>query len=878
MKKKIAILLAAVMTATMVPVTAFAESSNNISQVVTVKDGDFNDEVVLRIQPSGEVKMDDTIILTLENGEFDEDDMKNASGASVGLSKYDYKALGSEETYDFLKAEFLEYEADMGFERAFAQVFQQRMQTARTVDLPYKLRRNTKKEMEVTLFAIPDVYAGEKFADVNKPLYKIPLPFTADGTGTVTVTIDSNGTSIRGGQTHPIANSAKSSGESVTTIDEIKVGSDDIKLGVISVRESVYGTFEPGKKVTMKLNSGFEFKDPTSKERPVTISAGINAEAAKDIKDASNVELDKNGGIVLTSVKGHATIDGQYFEYEFNENSFDFTIPKLSLTASDGKSSKPAALKFDGLWVTPEDDDNMGEIKLTISGTSAGITKETINVAERGDYGFVMKNVEDATTIYAGRKGNDTVDGSLTHNDLSGIEYTDRNHDKKSEDLDDYISADAFKEYDSDDYLSATVEFYEVTADSWNTNRKLKFTVPDEIKIYNFEIDEEEDCSHLQNYAKIKDDGHTLEIDLSGAENKEDIVDPNEASKFELQLTLSADANFEGDVPLSVTGGGVTDGEAEDVVIAKVVKPVSLETSTTKTNMGYQKIDAADIVLTEAEGGMLVKNGEVRIAIDSVYGDSELGFADEDIDYEIDGDLKITKFRVKDGYIRFEVDSASVDASKITIKNVKIGTTRSVPQGNYGLKVSGSAIINNYSEGMVDEGCESGEKGLGYFDDNDAIKFANYIDVVTETGTLDKVVKVTIDEKNVLVGEESYEMPVAPYIQPESNSTLVPLRFVAVALLGESPETADQSTNISFDAVNKVATITYAAGTNRTIIQFTAGSNLMKINGTDVAMDNGVKAEIKDGRMFVPFRAIGQAVGVNVGWDADTRTATYNAQ
>ena len=179
---------------------------------------------------------------------------------------------------------------------------------------------------------------------------------------------------------------------------------------------------------------------------------------------------------------------------------------------------------------------------------------------------------------------------------------------------------------------------------------------------------------------------------------------------------------------------------------------------------------------------------------------------------------------------------------------------------------------------MVDEGCESGEKGLGYFDDNDAIKFANYIDVVTETGTLDKVVKVTIDEKNVLVGEESYEMPVAPYIQPESNSTLVPLRFVAVALLGESPETADQSTNISFDAVNKVATITYAAGTNRTIIQFTAGSNLMKINGTDVAMDNGVKAEIKDGRMFVPFRAIGQAVGVNVGWDADTRTATYNAQ
>jgi hypothetical protein len=29
--------------------------------------------------------------------------------------------------------------------------------------------------------------------------------------------------------------------------------------------------------------------------------------------------------------------------------------------------------------------------------------------------------------------------------------------------------------------------------------------------------------------------------------------------------------------------------------------------------------------------------------------------------------------------------------------------------------------------------------------------------------------------------------------------------------------------------------------------------------------------------MFVPFRALGQALGVNVSWDADTRTAYYNA-
>jgi hypothetical protein len=343
-------------------------------------------------------------------------------------------------------------------------------------------------------------------------------------------------------------------------------------------------------------------------------------------------------------------------------------------------------------------------------------------------------------------------------------------------------------------------------------------------------------------------------------------------------LTLSADANYEGDVTLSVEGAGMSSDDVDDVVIAKVVKPVTLETTTTKTNMGYQKIDTADIVLTEAEAGILVKNGSVRIALDSIYGEDELGFADEDMDYEIDGDLKITKFKVSKGAITFDIDSASVDASKVTIKNVKIGTTRSIPYGSYGLKVSGSAIINNYCEEAVDEGEESGELGLGYFDDNEAIKFSNYIDVVTETGTLDKVVKVTIGEKTIVVDGESYDMDVAPYIQTESSSTMVPLRFVMVALGVDTDNVGsfDDSQKVSFDATTKTATIFYAAGTNMTTIQFTAGSNTMVVNGAAIPMENGVKAEIVDGRMFVPFRAIGTAINVKVGWDADTRTATYN--
>lgn len=108
---------------------------------------------------------------------------------------------------------------------------------------------------------------------------------------------------------------------------------------------------------------------------------------------------------------------------------------------------------------------------------------------------------------------------------------------------------------------------------------------------------------------------------------------------------------------------------------------------------------------------------------------------------------------------------------------------------------------------------------------------------------------------------------------------MVPLRFVMIALGVDSDSVGnfDESGKVQFDANTKTATIFFAAGTNMTTIQFTAGSNIMKVNGAEINMENGVKAEIVDGRMFVPFRAIGTAINVNVGWDADTRTATYNA-
>ena len=145
---------------------------------------------------------------------------------------------------------------------------------------------------------------------------------------------------------------------------------------------------------------------------------------------------------------------------------------------------------------------------------------------------------------------------------------------------------------------------------------------------------------------------------------------------------------------------------------------------------------------------------------------------------------------------------------------------------------------------------------------------------VTTEGAINSDVKVTIGKNIVEVGNKTYSMDVAPYIQTSSNSTMVPLRFVALAIIGDDVEKADTSKLISWDATTKTATITV----NNKSIEITAGSDKMIVDGISTTMEYGVKAEIKDSRMFIPFRALGKALGVNVDWDADTKTAIYKVK
>ncbi len=869
MKRKIALLLAAVMTTAMLPMNASASSTNQVSKKETVqKDKAITPSkpVCLKIYPKDTVESDSTIILKVENGKFDVKEW-NKQCAEDGITQDNFYYGKNNQTatdQSVWETAWASYKNDMEYgakeEIAIKTALAGAGVTGSNNYLPYYIDFKSKSTADVKLFPVLEAYTDNTSNDLGvtaKVCYNIALPIVASDEGDVKVSIDSNSTSISGGGTYTVASATSSSGSTTTTIDSDDIKSFENKLSwddeTLTIKEDVSGTFDYTKgKVKLKLNSGFEFSTNSYNGQTVygVITPGTNSPDFTPI--------------VLTS------------ENLTKENQLEFTLP----TVFTGNTSKAAAIQIEKLaFVAKDDDKNWGDVNVTVSGGS--LTTDTVKVATRADYGFYMKAVEEPTTIIAGQT-------YLANDDL-----------------------------DADDFKTAELMFGETIADTWIQQRKLEFTVPEGVKILGFDIDDTDNVggdSFLDSgeYTSIVNDGRTLRIEALDGTN---LIDSTDESEFGVSLWISAAASFEGDVTVDVAGAGLAADTLSPVTVATVKTPVTVETTATKANMGYQSMDTSDVVITETVAGALLEDENVAVALDSSYGASEIGFADDDLELVVDGELEYKSFKIGNGYfgqdidndgnvktshssdyavdgsIVFTVDSASyTEPSTVTVKNVKIGTTRAVPYGTYDLKIGDEAVINNYTDDLDMDSKYPNIKGgdssvddanRAFFDGakDDGIYVKDYLSIATETGTLDGKVEVTIGESKILMNGEEVEMEAAAYIS--NNSTMVPLRFVALAI-GVDQEsmadgTADESSKIMWDANSKTATILYAAGSGQKIIQFTAGSGVMTVDGTAIIMENSAVAEITDGRMYVPFRALGTALGVSVSWDEETRTAIYNA-
>lgn len=119
--------------------------------------------------------------------------------------------------------------------------------------------------------------------------------------------------------------------------------------------------------------------------------------------------------------------------------------------------------------------------------------------------------------------------------------------------------------------------------------------------------------------------------------------------------------------------------------------------------------------------------------------------------------------------------------------------------------------------------------------------------------------KVTlfIGQQVAVVDGDASVLDVAPFIK--DGRTFVPVRFIAEAL----------GADVKYDA----ATQTVTATRGDDVVVLTIGSNVMTVNGEAQVTD--VAPFIVDGRTVLPFRALAEAFGSEVAWDAATQSVVF---
>lgn len=708
------------------------------------------------------------------------------------------------------------------------------------------------------------VAGGEKEAYIAIPLGGA---ITVDGTEDVKVDIIGyNSNAITDG-TVTLAKVVGNGSTSINTkLIEKKIFEDKLEIpSDIIIQENIKDSFDPNQRVTLRLNNGFEFM---KYERFDDIDSMIRV---TDPTDSRQINVAED---VAFARNNDGSIDYSRIQFRINTSEFN---------PNNKSGRKSMRIELPGI-VPVNEDKNYGEVILSVYG--GGLTEESVVIAERQTLGFKLETKTEVPTITKGR-----------YYAMNDVLNTKGN-------------------------FTAEFELSELVPNTLLSQRSVDFKVPEGVKIADLDVismtnmvvgertvngagNNGSPKTHINEAFEIVNEGSTLRL------NRDRFVSTdskNKTAKIRLRLKLSVDAGYDKeDITLTVNGGGIT--QDLTAVVAKVEDPFIITAEPKNINIGYQNYSVSDITITEVKPGMFMEGENVEISIRAPYGTHEMGFTKATVSSTGNVEIKPaygSEYIRRDSngvntiHIAIKAQSTKEPAS-IKLSNVEIGTTRSVPFGAYNLNIGGRAIINNevkdatevyiasnkaserdLLESMIlDRDILSNDvKKLADRIDvtNDAYTIQGYVNVVTVVDTIDKEMKVTIGSTTAMIDGKEVTMDVAPYIQANGN-TMVPLRFVAVALAGgdaSSVEAAQNSDKVSWDPTTKTVTIFYGAGTNQKVIQFRIGSTTMKVDGNEIPMENGAKAEIKDGRTFVPFRSLGQALGVPVTWDATTKTAIFN--
>ena len=360
-------------------------------------------------------------------------------------------------------------------------------------------------------------------------------------------------------------------------------------------------------------------------------------------------------------------------------------------------------------------------------------------------------------------------------------------------------------------------------------------------------------------------------------------TDPSKKDKAELKFTLVlvADPNFEGDVALTLTGDALKE---QKVTVAKFVKPFTVEAKQNDMQIDYRNTKVpTDVVIKEAEAGLWDKNTTFALSLDKIDFDD-----DAKVTVDSKSGLKVKDVKTTKGAVTFKVDSKSDDKpAEVTISGLTLFMQRNLPAGAYDLDVFSPVMLgvdNGNRESVADQ--KGTIKDTGFLsqdilgtsttkrvvadinDDFYSVKAkAGFVNIITagreDTDSFTTKVVVPVGEKYLVSGENKVEIDVPAYINA-GGYTMLPLRAVSVAL-------GINSNNVLWDQATRTATVMYGSK----IISMTYGQKVVYVNAAPIPASTSV--EIKENRMFLGLRDLGNALGVtDITWDAATKTATLN--
>ncbi len=641
MKKKIAFLMASIMTVstvTMSKVNSFASSENKLSNGnITVS------EKTLFYEPGAEITVAD---------------LKEQSDVKY-LAEANYLNISPEEPIE-AEVEFgIELEnAKFAFSN-FANYLKEGkspIKTGTVAENVYTREGSAEegklKEIGYTLTENDENYATVKLtaaAGIGDNI-RIPLIVRMDETltsGTAKVSVRAGNSGL---SSTSLVFATIYKGSTTTSVNDVQTGKNKIGIQKIVIKENVAGSMrvESGNGFYLELPSGYYFsKKPEFKDFTF-----VNVKVEEEKEDQ---------GKTLQGVETELTSGGRILNVRFN----NFT------SSANGLIGQILIKNLEILANSSNELNGSEDIKITIDnlGSSEMVTSQEFLAGTRVDYGLTFKTDGTVPTVLSGYYDS----ANLTNDKTKSVKVT--------------VSEETAGSLINGGNLIFTI------SDSAKINAvkiEDKENITQGNKTYLLEDDKDTNVEVKANKVTLRNIRSTTSTTSS------------DKSKFSISFYLSVEPGFTGDVSVSVSGDAIRNNTTMDpVVIAKAVNPLAVTVATNYIKPG-QTIELSDIVLTEqlnSKGYSALEAGKV-VNIGFANDNHYLSFVGTPTIKTENGltvkDVKVTH-TTNGSMLTFVIDDASSKnkVSQITISGLKVAASSSTPQGNYALVAGGTAVAGN---------------------------------------------------------------------------------------------------------------------------------------------------------------------------------------